>query len=146
MTGLYSGNDFLLGEEMRRRAQSFIDKRFPSGWGGCAVLYTEEGQFLISVAFESDHAAAGLCMETGALCEAQKYNLRVTHSMALMRQNEREPLRILTACGFCRERLRYWGGGVKVAVTQPTDEIRFLTLDRLEPYYWMDAYRQNGEA
>lgn len=42
-----------LGKEMYRRALEFLDKRFPSGWGGCAVMHTEDGQFLLSVSLES---------------------------------------------------------------------------------------------
>ena len=55
---------------MYQMATDFVRKRFPTGWGGCAVLFTEDKQFLISVALESFNAGAGLCMETGAMCEA----------------------------------------------------------------------------
>lgn len=129
-----------LGKEMYRRALEFLDKRFPSGWGGCAVMHTEDGQFLLSVSLESYNGGAGLCMETGAMCEAQKYNLNITHSMCIARDSaDQEPV-ILTACGICQERLMYWGKGVKVAVTNPENRVIFKTLAELSPYYWGEAY------
>ena len=85
---------------MYQKATEFVNKRFPVGWGGCAVMYTEEGQFLISVALESFNGGAGLCMETGAMCEAQKYNLRITHSLCIARDSENDEFKILTALNF----------------------------------------------
>lgn len=133
-------NDNELGKIMYEKAVAFIDKRFPTGWGGCAIMYTAEGQFLISVALESFNAAACLCMEAGAMCEAQKYNLKITHSLCVSRSSETEPLKILTACGICQERLRYWGEAVKVAISNPENDIVFKTLKELYPCYWGDAF------
>ena len=67
-------NDIEIGLQMYQKATDFINKRFPRGWGGCAVIFTEDQQYLISVALESFNAGAGVCMETGAMCEAQKFN------------------------------------------------------------------------
>lgn len=133
-------SDHEIGVAMYQAALDFLNQRFPTGWGGCAVLRTEGGQFLISVALESFNAAAGLCMETGAMCEAQKYNLRVTHSLCISRDNENEIPKILTACGICQERLMYWGKDVKVAVTNPERRVIFRTLAELSPDYWGDAF------
>lgn len=133
-------NDRELGQRMYDRALKFINRRFPSGWGGCAVMYTQDGQFLISVFLESFNGSACLCMETGAMCEAQKYNLKITHSLCMSRNNESEQPRILTACGICQERLRYWGENVKVAVSNPDNRIIFRTLKELNPCYWGDAF------
>lgn len=133
-------DDLILGKKMYEIAIDFIDKRFPSGWGGCAVMYTADGRFLISVALESFNAAAGLCMETGAMCEAQKYNYKITHSLCVSRDREDDEVKILTACGICQERLRYWGGDVKVAISNPNGEIIFKTLDQLSRHYWGDAF------
>lgn len=133
-------SDLEIGLQMYQKATDFVNKRFPGGWGGCAVVYTEDGQFLISVALESFNAAAGLCMETGAMCEAQKFNLRITHSLCVSRDSETEELKILTACGICQERFRYWGGSVKIAVTTPQNEILFKTLDELSHSYWGNAF------
>ena len=133
-------SDLEIGALLYHRAAAFMDQRVPTGWGGCAAMYTEEKEVLISVALESFNAGAGLCMETGAMCEAQKFNLRITHSLCLSRDSETDEPRILTACGICRERLRYWGENVKVAVTNPKNEIIFKTLGELDPCYWGDAF------
>ena len=129
-----------LGKLMYDKAAAFLDLRYPEGWGGCAVMRTEDGQFLTSVSLESYNGSAGLCMETGAMCEAQKYNLKITHSLCLSRDSETERPVILTACGICQERLRYWGAGVKVAVSNPGNEVVFKTLAELNPCYWGDAF------
>lgn len=133
-------NDIEIGLQMYKKATDFVRKRFPNGWGGCAVVYTEDKQYLISVALESFNAGAGLCMETGAMCEAQKFNLRITHSLCISRDNENEDFKILTACGICQERFRYWGGNVKIAITNPKNEIIFKTLDELSHFYWGNAF------
>lgn len=133
-----------LGKIMYDRAIAFLDKRFPTDWGGCAIMYTEDKQFLISTALESFNAAACLCMETGAMCEAQKYNLKVTHSLCLSRENENETPKILTACGICRERLRYWGDGVKIAISNPENKVIFKTLKQLDPCYWGNVFEDKG--
>ncbi len=127
---------------MYEKAILFMDKRFPHGWGGCAIMYTAEGQFLISVALESFNAAACLCMETGGMCEAQKYNLKITHSLCLTRDNENELPKILTACGICQERLRYWGEEVKVAISNPENKIVFKKIKELGTYYWGNAFNE----
>lgn len=129
-----------LGKRMYEKAAAFVNVRYPRGWGGCAVMYTEDGQFLTSVYLDAYNSAAGLCMETGAMCEAQKYNLKITHSLCVSRRTEREPLRVLTACGICRERLRYWGQDVKVAVSNPKNAVVFQTLKELDHFYWGDAF------
>lgn len=138
-------NDRDLGSLMYEKAQAFIEKRFPSGWGGCAVMYTAEGEFLISVALESFNAAACLCMETGAMCEAQKYNYKITHSLCVSRESEKTPLKILTACGICQERLRYWGGNVKVAVSNPENKVIFKSLEELNACYWGKVFPQEEQ-
>lgn len=102
-------NDKEIGLQMFQKATEFVKKRFPNGWGGCAIVYTEDGQYLISVALESFNGGAVLCMETGAMCEAQKLNLRITHSLCISRDSENDNFKILTACGICQERFRFWG-------------------------------------
>lgn len=136
-------NDLELGTRMFEKAAAFVSRRFPRGWGGCAVMYTEDGQFLTSVYLESFNGSAGLCMETGAMCEAQKYNLKITHTLCVSRENETENFRILTPCGICQERLRYWGEDVKAAVTNPENKVFFRTLKELSPCYWGNAFDSN---
>ena len=72
--------------------------------------------------------------------QAQKLDLRITHSLCISRQDADEEFKILTACGICQERLRYWGENVKVAVTNPENKIIFKTLAELSPCYWGEAF------
>jgi cytidine deaminase len=51
-------NDIEIGLQMYQKAIDFVNKRFPSGWGGCAVIFTEDQQYLISVALDSFNAGA----------------------------------------------------------------------------------------
>lgn len=132
--------DLEIGKIMYEKALQFINQRYPHGWGGCAVMYTKEEIFLISVYLESPNSSAELCMETGAMCEAQKQNLHITHSLCLSRDNEFQQPKILTPCGICQERLFYWGETVQVAITNCKNEIIFKTLKELNPHYWHKAF------
>lgn len=60
--------------------------------------------------------------------------------MCLIRDNENSPYRVLSPCGICQERLRYWGEDVQVAVTTKEEKIRFVELRELQPYHWTKAY------
>lgn len=130
-----------IGKVMYEKALDFINKRYPTGWGGCAIMRTEDEQYLVSVYLESPNDAANLYMETGAMCEARKYDLKITHSLCMSRKSEKEELVILTACGICQERLMYWGEDVKVAISNPDNEIFFKTLKELSPFYWRNAIK-----
>lgn len=121
-------------------AVGFIKQRYPTGWGGAAVLRTETGKELISVAPEVLNAATELCIETGAICEAHKIGERVTHSICVMREDEGSEFRVLTPCGVCQERLHYWGEDIMVGVTSEAGELRYVKLGELMPYYWGRAY------
>lgn len=134
-----------LEEEMYRTATDFVRRRYPTGWGGAAVLRTEEGRLLISVAPEALNASAELCIETGAICEAHKLDETVTHVICVMREDERSEFRVLTPCGICQERLRYWGEGVQVGVTTQDGRLQYVPLGELMPYYWGAAYRTTTE-
>ena len=133
--------DKKIGIIMYNKAVEFIDNRYPKGWGGCAVMRTEDNQYLISVYFDSPNDSACLCMETGAMCEAQKLDLKITHSLCMSRKTETDELVILTACGICQERLRYWGDKVKVAVSNCENVIQFKMLKELTPFYWRNAFK-----
>ena len=127
-------------KEMYDRVTEFIKKRFPEGWGGAAIIHTEEGSFFISVALESANSSVLLCIEAGAMCEAHKYNEKVTHCLCVVRDDENSPFKVLSPCGVCQERLRYWGGDVKVAVTTADGSLKFVKLDKMQPYHWLNAY------
>ncbi len=127
---------------MYRIAAEFIKKRYPIGWGGAAVVRTENNHYFTSVGIETANASAVLCIETGTICEAHKYNERVTHCLCLVRDNEYLPFRVLTPCGICQERLRFWGDDVRVAVTTQFNVLRFLPLSDRQPYHWTTAYTE----
>ena len=133
-------NPSIIEQEMFRIAKDFIEKRYPAGWGGVAVMHTTDGQYLISVEMKTIDSNVALCLETGALCEASKYDLKVTHSLCVHRKDEHSPYRVLSPCGICQERLRYYGTDVKVGVTTPDNSLKFMTLGELQPYHWTNAF------
>ncbi len=126
--------------EMLRLAKELIEKRYPTGWGGAGVVHTENGSYFTSVAIETANASAVLCIETGAILEAHKYKERVTHCVCVVRDDENSPYKILSPCGICQERLRFWGDNVKVGVTTENGEPLFVELKELQPYHWTKAY------
>ena len=74
------------------------------------------------------------------MCEGHKVNEKVTHCLCLVRDDETSPYKVLSPCGICQERLRYWGGDVQVGVTTASGDLKFVTLDELQPYHWSGAY------
>jgi len=96
----------MVEKEMFQRAVELIEKRYPFGWGGAAVAHTDDGQYLTSVAIDTIDGNAELCIETGTICEAAKYDLKITHSLCIAREDEESPYKVLTPCGICQERLR----------------------------------------
>lgn len=91
--------------QLYQAALDLIEKRYPSGWGGAAAMYTGDAQILTSVAPDIINASTELCIETGAIFEAHKLNTRVTHTICVVRENENADFTILTPCGICQERL-----------------------------------------
>ena len=122
-------------------AVNFIKDRYPIDWGGAAVIHTEDDRCLISVAPEVLNASTELCIETGAICEAYKFNVKVTHCICVVRDDENSEFKVLTPCGICQERLRYWGENVLVGVTMEDNSLKFVRLGELMPYYWGKAYK-----
>lgn len=121
-------------------AVDFIKNRYPTGWGGAAVIHTDDDRYLISVAIDVFNASAELCIETGAICEAHKWNVGVTHCICVVRDDEQSEFKVLTPCGICQERLRFWGEDVLVGVTTNDSSLKFVRLGELMPYYWGKAY------
>lgn len=62
--------------------------------------------------------------------------------MCICRDSEQDDFKILTACGICQERYRYWGDGVKITITNPNNKVIFKTLGELSPWYWGFAFPQ----
>ncbi len=132
-----------IGEKMYQTAVELIQHRYPTGWGGAAVIRTEDDSYYTSVAIETANGGAQLCIEVGAMCEAHKFNTKVTHSLCVVRDDENSPFKVLTACGICQERLRFWGTDVFVGVTDAQNTLKFVTLDELQPFHWSSAYPQS---
>jgi cytidine deaminase len=132
--------DEAVEREMYRRAVQLIETRYPTGWGGAGVVHTQQGSYFTSVANETANSSVILCIETGAMLEAHKYNEKVTHCLCLVRDDEHAPYKVLSPCGVCQERLRYWGSGVQVAVTAPGGALVFVPLKELQPHHWSAAY------
>lgn len=126
--------------KLYQTAIDLLERRYPSGWGGAAAMYTEDGQILTSVAPEIINASTELCIETGAILEAHKLDSKVTHTICVVREDENSDFTILTPCGVCQERLFYWGGNVKAAVTNPDNKLDYRTLEEIQPYHWYKAY------
>lgn len=126
--------------KLYQTAIDLLERRYPSGWGGAAAMYTEDGQILTSVAPEIINASTELCIETGAILEAHKLDSKVTHTICVVREDENSDFTFLTPCGVCQERLFYWGGNVKAAVTNPDNKLDYRTLEEIQPYHWYKAY------
>lgn len=127
--------------KLYNEAINLIKKRYPSGFGGAAAMYTEDGKILTSVAPEIINASTELCIETGAILEAHKLNVKITHSICVVRDNENSEFKILTPCGICQERLFYFGDDLKVAITNEANEVIFKSLKEVQPFHWYNAYK-----
>ncbi|MGE7780451.1 cytidine deaminase [Peribacillus sp. NPDC097264] len=127
-------------QRLYQAAIELITNRYPSGWGGAAAMYTEDGKVLTSVAPEVINASTELCMETGAILEAHKLNTKITHSICVARDDEQAEFKVLTPCGVCQERLWYWGPHVKAAITNPDERLVYKTLEEIQPFHWSRAY------
>lgn len=126
--------------KMYQLAVELIEKRYPKDWGGAAVIRTDKEHYYTSVSLETANSSAVLCIETGAMCEAAKYNEKVTHCLCVVRDDEKSSYKVLSPCGICQERLRYWGEDVQVGVTTRDGELKFVELGEMQPYHWSNAY------
>ncbi|RFU62226.1 cytidine deaminase [Bacillus sp. V59.32b] len=127
-------------QRLYQAAIELIEKRYASGWGGAAAMYTEDGKILTSVAPEVINASTELCIETGAILEAHKLNTKITHSVCVVRDDENAEFKVLTPCGVCQERLLYWGPDLKAAISNPDESLVYKTLKEIQPFHWSKAY------
>ena len=127
-------------ERLYLAAIKLIEKRYPSGWGGAAAMYTETDDILTSISPEVINASTELCIETGAILEAHKLGTKVTHSICIVRDDENSDFKVLTPCGVCQERLFYWGPDLKAAITTLDGKIAYKTLEEIQPFHWSKAY------
>ena len=127
-------------------AIALLEQRFHGTGGVAAAMYTADGNLLQSVYFEPEWGGGGLCAETGAICEANTRNQQITASVCVGRLSSTDPIVIMTPCGICQERLFHWGDQVEVAVPHPDDPTRWVakTLNEIQPYYWVNAYKRLG--
>jgi len=123
-------------QKMYDIAVELINRRYPNDWGGAGVVRTEDDQYFTSIWLDTINDSVSLCVETGAMCEAYKHNRRVTHSLCVSRDDGDSPYEILSPCGVCQERLRFWGDHVMVGVTTPENALKFVPLAELQPYHW----------
>ena len=124
---------------------NLIKERYPVGWGGATAVRLEDDTLLTSVAPDIINDSTNLCMETGAILEAHKLNKKVTHTICVVRDDEKSEFKVLSPCGICQERLFYWGPKVKVAVSLPRQDLTFKTLSDVQPYHWTAAYDEYKE-
>ena len=127
-------------KRLYQAAIELIEKRYPAGWGGAAAMYTETKDILTSIAPEVINASTELCIETGAILEAHKLNTKLTHSICVVRDDEKSEFKVLTPCGVCQERLFYWGPALKAAITNLDGELIYKTLEEIQPFHWSKAY------
>lgn len=74
------------------------------------------GRVLTSVSVEAMLDAANLCIETGAIAEAHRWNEPITASVCLIQDDTAAKPKMVTACGLRQERLRFWGPDVEIGV------------------------------
>lgn len=124
-------------------AIALVQSRYPEWqvWEGAAAMYTASGKILTSTYAESPNEGAGLCHETGAICEAHKLGERLTATVCVTRAEDGS-FHILAPCGICQERLWFWGVDVAAAVPVEGQPQRWQTrtLDQLQPHYWRKPY------
>lgn len=129
-------------KKLYESAVKFLNERFPNKTeGGVAAMYTNTGKILLSTYADSPNDGACLCYETGAICEAHKLNEKITATICLSREENKEPV-VLTPCGICQERLAYWGLDISVAVPKKGNSTEYMVvkLSEVQPYYWRNCF------
>lgn len=126
----------VIENELFEAAKRQVIARYPSGYGGAAAIATTSGRILTSVAPETQNDALSLCMEVGAYLEAHRLDEGVVYSLCVYRASEESDFIVLTPCGICQERLSFWGGGVRVAISNPENTLKFVEIRELMPHHW----------
>ncbi|MEU8278793.1 cytidine deaminase [Microbispora bryophytorum] len=124
-----------------------MDRRWPPGeQGGAAALYLNDGQILTSVGLDNLNGGVSLCHETGAICQAYTLDKKITASVCVYRDPERERVLVLPPCGICQERLALWGPDVQVGVPDDSSATgwRARTLREVNPFYWGSQFTEDG--
>ncbi len=126
-------------QDLYEAAVSLLTSRYPKGDGYAAAIRTESGKILTSVPPDIKNDSLNVCIELGAYLEAFKLNEAVTHSLCICREDENSEVIILSPCGICQERLTFWGGDVKAAISTKDNTLTFKTLRELMPHHWSIA-------
>ncbi|MGH8866845.1 MAG: cytidine deaminase [Actinomycetes bacterium] len=124
-----------------------MNRRWPASEPAlAAAVYVDDGEILTSVNLHNLNSAAGLCAETGALCQAYTLDRRVTASVCVSREAGSSEISVLAPCGICQERLALWGPDVQVAVADPTSASGWAarTLVEVNPHYWGARFADGG--
>lgn len=108
-------------------AKEFLIKRFPKEWGGVTAAFTDKNRILTSIAPSIHNPSVELCIETGTILEAFKYDEKITHIVTIVRDDENSEIKILSPCGVCQERLSYFGKEVRCAITNKENTLEFRT-------------------
>jgi cytidine deaminase len=119
---------------------ALVEDHYPTGWGGAAGVLLEDGTILTSISPEFENIGVNVCMETGAYLEAARLKKSITHTLCLVRDDEHAPFKVLTPCGICQERLRFWGPDVLCAITTNRSPVEYVPLRELTPHHWLNAY------
>lgn len=128
-------------QELAAFTKQRLITRYPTGWGGIAGMRLADGTFITSISPDFPNAASSVCMELGAMLEAANRDLAVTHTICLVRDDENSPIKVLSPCGICQERLTMWGPNVRCAITTADETaIVFTDLRTLQPHHWLQAY------
>lgn len=121
-------------------------------WSGAAALRLDNGAVLTSTGPEAPNVAAGLCHETGAICEAFKLGRQVVASVCVTTSETGEHW-ILAPCGICQERLFAYGPDVQVGVPVLDNPTRWrsLRLGDVQPHWFGQVFndqpwQQPGDA
>lgn len=128
-------------------ARNKIRTRLPEAqYAVAAAVLLDDGSILSSIGLDNINAAANLCAETGALCEAFNRDRRVLASLCVVRQLGISGDRVLAPCGICQERLALWDPNVLVGVADPgaADGWSMKTLSEVNPFYWAAEFAREG--
>jgi cytidine deaminase len=124
-----------------------MNRRWPAGESaGAAAVCLDDGQILTSVCFDNLNGGVSLCHETGAICQANTLNKRVTASVCVVGEAGSSEVAVLAPCGICQERLALWGPDVQVGVGDPDSPSGWAvrTLLEVNPYYWGAHFADGG--
>jgi cytidine deaminase len=106
--------------------------------------YFENGAMHYGVSTDAPLASAWLCAETGAICEAQKLNLKLTASVCIYRKTVNDPIQFLSPCGICQERLIFFGKETSIGIPSKSDNTKWqeIKLIHLLPSHWHSIFEK----